>query len=163
APGEVVARSRPSIRAKLAVMAGQRRGAEARSGLHRAYVSSLLGGAVLAVAWLVPETASSALFGWMAALLLVYGARVARAYLPLYGAGLVGHLVGFHWVYQTVRVFGGFGPPAAAVIFGLFVVLGALQFLLFVLIHHHLDAVFDRLAIRSATAVVLAELLMPRL
>ncbi len=163
APGEMVNSSRPSTRAKHAALMGLRSGAKARTGVHLADVSSVLGGGVLAVAWLVPETASGALLGWVAALLLVYGVRGRRAYLPTYCAGLVGHLVGFHWVYQTVRVFGGFGPPAAALIFGLFVMLGALQFLLFALIHHRLDPVFDRLAIRSATAVVLSELLMPRL
>ena len=93
----------------------------------------------------------------------MYAVRARRAYLPLYCAGLVGHLVGFHWVYQTVRVFGGFGPPAAAAVFAIFVVTGALQFLLFALIHHHLDPAFDALALRSATAVALSELLMPRL
>jgi apolipoprotein N-acyltransferase len=163
---EAVPLTRPSTaRVNLAdtTAARVRRRAKARSGLQHAHVSSLLGGGMLAIAWLLPETAAGALLGWISALLLVYGARAARAYLPMYGAGVVGHLVGFHWVYQTVRVFGGFGPPAAAVIFVLFVLLGALQFLLFVLIHHHLDAIFERLAIRSATAVVLAELLMPRL
>lgn len=38
-----------------------------------------------------------------------------------------------------------------------------LQFLLFALIHHFLDSAFDALALRSATAVALSELLMPRL
>ncbi len=115
------------------------------------------------MAWLVPETGWSALLGWMAALLLVCGVRAGRAYFAVYCAGLVGHIVGFHWVYQTVRVFGGFGPPAAGLIFALFVTLGALQFLLFAVIDRHLDPVFDALAMRSATAVVLSELLMPRL
>jgi apolipoprotein N-acyltransferase len=128
-----------------------------------AYVVAVLGGAVLAGAWLVPETALSAWLGGIAALLLVYAVRARRAYLPLYCAGLVGHLVGFHWVYQTVRVFGGFGPPASAAVFAIFVLTGALQFLLFALIHHHLDSAFDSVALRSATAVALSELLMPRL
>jgi len=122
-----------------------------------------VGGAVLGLAWLVPETVLSAWLGGIAALFLVYAVGARRAYLPLYCAGLIGHLVGFYWIYQTVRVFGGFGPPAAAVVFAIFVVTGALQFLLFALIHHHLDSVFDALALRSATAVALSELLMPRL
>ena len=155
--------SRPSIPSRRAVSTGLQDGAEPRTRTIPAAVSSVVGGGVLAIAWLVPETGWSALLGWMATLLLVYGVRAGRAYLPTYCAGLVGHVVGFHWVYQTVRVFGGFGPPAAALIFALFVVLGAVQFLLFALIDRHLDRVFDTLAIRSATAVVLSELLMPRL
>ena len=63
---------------------------------------------------------------------------------------------------RTVVVFGGFGTPGAALVFGLFAGLGALQFLAIAVIDRHLDPVFDALAIRSATAVVLAELLMPR-
>src|SRR5262249_29178601 len=57
----------------------------------------------------------------------------------------------------------GFGPPAAALVFLLFVGLGALQFLAIAMIAHHLDRVFDALALRAATAVALAELLTPRL
>jgi apolipoprotein N-acyltransferase len=154
-------RHRPSIRSKLAVQTGPRREGDTR--VLPTYVAAILGGAVLAVAWLVPETALSAWLGGIAALLLVYAVRARRAYLPLYCAGLIGHLVGFHWVYQTVRVFGGFGPPAAGMVFAIFVATGALQFLLFALIHHHLDSAFDALALRSATAVALSELLMPRL
>ena len=55
------------------------------------------------------------------------------------------------------------GSPAAGVVFALFAGLGALQFLAIAVIDRHLDRAFDALALRSATAVVLAELLMPRL
>jgi apolipoprotein N-acyltransferase len=123
----------------------------------------VLGVAVLGMAWLWPGTAWSAGLGWAAALLMAYAMRSGRAYLSAYCAGVIGHIIGFDWVYRTVTVFGGFGPPAAALVFALFVGLGALQFLAIAAIAHHLGRVFDALAIRSATAVVLAELLMPRL
>jgi apolipoprotein N-acyltransferase len=122
-----------------------------------------LGVAVLGMAWLVPETGLSALGGWVAALLMAYALRSGRSYVSAYCAGVVGHVVGFHWVYRTVIVFGGFGPPAAALVFALFAGVGALQFLAIAVIDRYLDRVFDGLALRSATAVVLAELLMPRL
>jgi apolipoprotein N-acyltransferase len=154
-------RHRPSIRTRPSIQGAP--GVEEKSRARPAYVASLLGGTVLALAWLVPETVLSAWLGGISALLLVYAIRARRAYLPLYCAGIVGHAVGFHWVYQTVRVFGGFGPPGSALVFAIFVVTGALQFLLFALIHHHLTPAFDALALRSATAVALAELLMPRL
>jgi apolipoprotein N-acyltransferase len=115
------------------------------------------------MAWLVPETWLSAAGGWLAALLMAYAMRSGRSYLSAYCAGLVGHVIGFHWVYGTVMVFGGFGPPAAALVFALFAGLGALQFLAIAVIDRHLDRIFDTLALRSATAVVLAELLTPRL
>jgi hypothetical protein len=50
-----------------------------------------------------------------------------------------------------------------ALIFGLFVALGALLLLVFALVHHQLPAAFDALALRSATAVAMAELLTIRL
>ena len=119
--------------------------------------------AVLGSAWLVPETASSAGLGWMAALLMTYALRTGRGLLAAYCAGVIGHIIGFHWVFDTVMVFGGFGIPGAALVFALFAGLGALQFLAIALIDHHLHRAFDALALRSATAVVLAELLVPRL
>jgi apolipoprotein N-acyltransferase len=129
----------------------------------RTTVGWILGVAVLGMAWLWPGTAWSAGLGWAAALLMAYALRSGRAYFPAYCAGVIGHIIGFHWVYRTVAVFGGFGPPAAALVLALFVGLGALQFLAIAVIAHHLGRVFDALALRSATAVVLAELLTPRL
>jgi apolipoprotein N-acyltransferase len=122
----------------------------------------MLGVAVLGTAWLVPETVWSAMLGWVAALLMAYALRSGRGFLAAYVAGIIGHIVGFHWVYRTVSVFGNFGPAAAGLVFGLFAGLGALQFLAIAVIDRCLHRVFDTLALRSATAVVLAELLTPR-
>ena len=90
--------------------------AGARDGNSRLVTSLAWNGgvAVLGMAWLVPETWLSAVGGWVAALLMTYALRSGRSYLSAYFAGLVGHVIGFHWVYRTVIVFGGFGPPAAA-------------------------------------------------
>src|SRR4051794_20726515 len=140
---------------------GSRPGAGARS--LRVSLASPLGGIVLAAAWLVPETVASAVLGWFAACLLVIALRSGRAYLPFYGCGLVGHLLGFYWVFGTVSTFGGFGAVPAALIFALFVATGAVQFLLIALVHHQLDGPFDALALRSATAVVISELVTVRL
>jgi apolipoprotein N-acyltransferase len=122
-----------------------------------------LGLAVFGMAWLVPETGSSAILGWTGALLLVYALRSGAGYLAAYGAGLFGHVVGFHWLYRTVVVFGGCGPLTAGLIFVLFVALGALAFPAIAVIDRWLDRSLDVLALRSATAVVLVELLLPRL
>jgi|GEM_PF-193141 len=129
----------------------------------RVYLAAVLGGTVSASAWLVPGTGISAALGWVAALLLVYTVRARRAYLPAFGAGVVGHLIGFYWVAGTVSAFGGFSLLVSTLIFTLFVALGALLFLVFALVHHQLPAAFDALALRSATAVVMAELLTIRL
>jgi apolipoprotein N-acyltransferase len=133
-------------------------GATARSGL-----AAPLGGAALAAAWLVPETVACALLGWVAAILMAFAVRARRAYLPAYCAGLVGHALGFYWVYGTVSAFGGFGAVPSALIFALFVSLGALQFLLFAVLHHNLGPLHDALALRAPTAWVLSELVSFRL
>ncbi|WP_406700894.1 apolipoprotein N-acyltransferase [Singulisphaera sp. Ch08] len=140
----------------------QSEGAGTASAL-RVYLTAVLGGAASACAWLVPGTGFSAVLGWIAVLLLVYTVRARRAYLPAFAAGLVGHLIGFYWVAGTVSAFGGFGSLTSALIFSLFVALGALLFLVYALVHHQLPAAFDALALRSATAIVIAELLTIRL
>src|SRR5579883_403870 len=71
------------------------RGRDTRSGW-AASVGWILGVAVLGVAWLFPETGWSAGLGWLSALLIAYALRCGRAYLAAYGAGVVGHAIGFH-------------------------------------------------------------------
>lgn len=126
-------------------------------------IAWVLGLVVFGIAWLVPETGSSAILGWTGALLLVYALRSGSGLLAAYSAGLIGHVIGFHWVYRTVIVFGGLGPLSAGLIFVLFVAIGALAFPAIALFDRCLDRRLDVLAMRSATAVVLLELLMPRL
>jgi apolipoprotein N-acyltransferase len=126
-------------------------------------MAALLGGATIGGAWLCTETAASAALGWVAVALLVSALRSRRAYLAAYLGGVVGHVVGFYWVYSTVVTFGGFGALVAGAVFGLFVATGALQFLLIAVVDHALGRGLDRLALRAATAVVASELLMPRL
>jgi apolipoprotein N-acyltransferase len=133
------------------------------TSVRAAWLAWILGLVVLGIAWLVPETGSSAILGWTGALLLAYALRCGSGYLAAYIAGVIGHVIGFHWVYRTVIVFGGFGPLLAGLIFVVFVALGALAFVAIAVIDRCLDRGLDVLALRSATAVVLVELLLPRL
>jgi apolipoprotein N-acyltransferase len=94
---------------------------------------------------------------------MVVTVRARRSCLAAYACGLAGHVVGFHWVYETVSVFGGFGVLPSALVFALFVASGALQFLLFAVVHRHLGSGLDRFALRAPVAWVLAELVTPRL
>src|SRR4051812_48153248 len=78
-------------------------GAHAAAGtrtLH-VYLSSLLSGAAISVAWWLPETVASALLGWVAASLLIFAIRARRAYLPAYCCGLVCCSLGFYWIGGT--------------------------------------------------------------
>ena len=108
-------------------------------------LTAVTSGLAISSAWLVPETAASALLGWIGSLLLIYTVRARRAYLPAYGCGLVVNTVGFYWIYRTVSVFGGYGALASALIFAGFVLWGALLFLVFAFIHHNLGPFVDRL------------------
>jgi apolipoprotein N-acyltransferase len=127
------------------------------------YLAAITSALVHAAAWLIPGTVASALFGWLGASLLVYTVRARRAYLPAYCCGVIGHAVAFYWVYSTVAVFGRFGVLASASIFAIFVFWGALLLAVFAVVHHNLGRIFDNLALRSPIAVVVAELVSPRL
>ncbi len=118
---------------------------------------------VLGLAWLVPETLLAAGLAWVAALAMVFALRSGRGYSAAYVGGVVGHIIAFHWVFSTVAAFGGFPVVGSAAVFALFVASAALQFPAVALIHRQLPGSFDALALRAPTAVVLAELLIPRL
>lgn len=128
-----------------------------------ASVGWVVGVTVLGLAWLVPETVLAAGLAWVAALAMVFALRSGRGYLAAYAGGVIGHIIAFHWVFSTVAAFGGFPVVGSAAVFALFVASAALQFPAVALIHRHLPGSFDALALRAPTAVVLAELLIPRL
>jgi apolipoprotein N-acyltransferase len=128
-----------------------------------AYATALAGGIACALAWLVTETVAGALLAWISAGLLVVTFRRRRAYRAAYCCGLVVHAVAFYWVFGTVARFGGLGPVVASVAFALFVITGALQFLLFAWIHHNLGPRLDTFALRAPISAVLSEFLMIRI
>ena len=123
-----------------------------------------MGVAVLGMAWLVPETGSSAGLGWVAALLMAYALRSGRGYLRgvLSPGSSATSSASTGSIGRSSSSAASGGRPRRLV-FALFAGLGALQFLAIAVIDRHLDRIFDALALRSATAVVLAELLTPRL
>jgi apolipoprotein N-acyltransferase len=144
-----------------ALASAQRPGAGGSTAI--VYLTAVAGGVAIALGWLVPETAASALLGWLGAFLLIYSVRARRAYVPAYCCGLALHVVGFYWIYQTVAVFGDFGALASALIFTGFVATGALMFSVFAFVHHNLGPGLDRFALRSPIAMVVAELVTIRL
>jgi apolipoprotein N-acyltransferase len=127
------------------------------------YGASLSSGLAFSVAWLVTETIASAILGWLAAALLISSVRARRTYRPAYCCGLVVYAVGFYWIYGTVARFGGYGLVVSGLIFALYVASGALFFLVFAWTHHNLGPRFDAFALRSPTAIVVAELATIRL
>ncbi len=140
--------------------------ASSKSPLSRSlvvYLTALGGGIVTACAWLIPETVASAALGWVAAALLIYSLRLRADCLPVYLGGAVGHAIAFYWVFPTVATFGGFGFIVSGLIFGVFVVTGALLFFVFSFFHRHLPPFVDRFALRAPISIAIAELLTIRL
>ena len=113
-----------------------------------AYLAATCGGTAIALAWWAPGTSTGTLLGWIAAALLIFAIRAGRSYLPAYCCGLACYGLGFYWIFGTVSAFGGFGAVSAALIFALFVALGAVQFLAFAFLHHNLGPAFDACGLR---------------
>ena len=83
--------------------------------------------------------------------------------MPAYLCGLVVYAVGFYWIYDTVAAFGGFGPIVSGLIFALYVMSGAILFVVFAWAYHNLGPTLDAFALRSPIAIVVAELITVRL
>ena len=91
----------------------------------------LLSAILLAAAFLVPETHSSAVAGIASAAVLAYANRSGSVSLwNFFWFGTALHAIAFYWLPQTVAFFGGFPYPAALAVFALFCITGALQFVL---------------------------------
>ena len=127
------------------------------------YAAAIVGGSAFSLAWLMTETAASAVLGWVSAALLVLSVRTHRAFGPAYLCGLVVYGVSFYWMYTTIAAFGGFGPIISGAIFALYVLSGAVFFVVFAWVHHNLGRRFDAFALRSPVAIVVAELITVRL
>jgi apolipoprotein N-acyltransferase len=154
-------RRRANVKPTVVVAQGQQTSGDSRMRL--VYAASVVSGLAFSVAWLITETIASAILGWVAATLLVYSVRARRAYRPAYYCGLVVYVVSFYWIYGTIARFGGYGPAVSGLIFALYVASGALFFLVFAWTHHNLGTTFDAFALRSPTAIVVAELITIRL
>ncbi len=87
----------------------------------------VLAGAVLGVGFLLPGTYYSAILIWIAALLLYKSAADRPLQGPLL-CGVVAHLVGFHWIAETVSRFGGLPWIAGIALLFLFAVAHAAYF-----------------------------------
>jgi apolipoprotein N-acyltransferase len=129
----------------------------------RAYGAAVVAGFAISIAWLVTETIMSAVLGWIAAVFLVLMLRSQKSYWPAYCCGLLVYAVGFYWIFDTIAIFGGFGPVIAGLIFLAYIASGAIMFPVFAWVHHRLGRRFDAFALKAPTAMVVAELVTVRL
>ncbi|RMG41680.1 MAG: apolipoprotein N-acyltransferase [Candidatus Dadabacteria bacterium] len=131
-----------------------------KSGLSSLLLSTLFMG----IAWWLPGSVLSAVFGWLSSIMLVSGTRkTSGAYLPLYLAGVLFQPLGFYWLFHTISDFGGFGVLPTTLIFLLYAVLSAVQWLIFAFFWRNLPQKFDFLLIRTATAWTISEFISIRI
>lgn len=156
-------RSRRDRLAKPTAVVSQSKFAGADTRTRLVYATSIASGLAFSTAWLMTETITSAVLGWLAAALLIYSVRAQRLYRPAYCCGLVVYLVSFYWIYGTIERFGGYGVVISGAIFAAYVASGALFFLVFAWTHHNLSPGLDSLALRAPMAIVVAELVTIRL
>ncbi len=130
----------------------------------KAYILAIGAALALSFSWFIPGSDTAVILGWCASLSLLLLIRTrTRRYLPAFACGVLVNIFGFYWLFPTIKTFGGFPPEVAGLLFGLFVIISALQIVLFVLFHNHLPAFFHRSATATATAWVLAECLSVRI
>ena len=124
----------------------------------KAYLWALTSGLLMALAWESPGTGWSAVLGWASSLALVGAVLHPRAsYKTLYSAGVVQTVLGFYWLFDTIRLFGGFPWYAAAAVFALFVLVSACQNLVFLFVYRRLPPLLSRVGVGVAVAWVCSE------
>ena len=128
------------------------------------YIYALLSALCVGAAWLYPSGALCAALGWLGIglfVLMLHSSK--RPYLSAYLSGIVTNCLGFYWLTGTISEFGGFGIPAALLIFAGFVLFSALQYLICVFLYLHLPASLDRFALRAAASWSASEFLSVRI
>lgn len=126
-------------------------------------ILALVTGLLLGLAWLYPTTLLSAGLGWLGAIAVVMILRQTPRLWPLYCAGVIVQILGFSWLLETIRAFGGFPLFVAVPIFALFVFLSALQFLIVPFVYRALPATLDYFSLRAPCAWLCGEMLAVRI
>lgn len=130
------------------------------------FLAPVIGSILLASGWWFPGGAWCAVSGFLAAWAFTHALlseTPTRRYMPFYMGGVVTNCAGFYWLYSTISVFGGFSFYAALPIFGLFLVLSAVQFLIVVLVVNNLPKRLERWALITPIGWVTAEVLSVRI
>jgi apolipoprotein N-acyltransferase len=124
----------------------------------KAYLWALTSGLLMALAWWQPGSSFGALLGWASSLALVGAVLHPQcSYKTIYAAGVVQTLLGFYWLFDTIRLFGGFPWYAAGAVFALFVAVSALQNVVFLFVYRRLPDMLSRAGLAVAIAWVCSE------
>ena len=132
-----------------------------RTLLNRAFSALLLPVAcalAYATAWQCDIGIAAAILGWIAVILSVCLVqedkhRIKQSLL----CGCLVYLLGFFWLYGTIKDFGGFPVFVAAPIFALFIAGSALQFVLYSVFYRFAPTAIKKCGIAEALAWITAE------
>lgn len=124
---------------------------------------ALAAGTTFGLAWWIPGTAGCAVMAWIAALFLCALVRRYPLYRFAYLVGVTLYILGFYWLAGTIRDFGGFPLGGALLVFGLFVIISALQLCAFLFLFKNLPDPFERYALRIACAWTVSEFVVFRI
>src|SRR5678816_3291659 len=96
--------------------------------MSRIILGAFLSAILLAAPFLAPLLFPLAWLAFVPLFWAITRAKNLRAAV-FYGwlAGFVAHLVGFHWLVYTIKVFGGFSYPISTVVFLIYAALQGLQ------------------------------------
>jgi len=118
---------------------------------------SIIAAITLVAAWWYPGSSLCAALGWSAATLFHVALRNPNGRLRrMFFAGILTYIGGFYWLFSTISDFGGFPLIPALVIFALFVVGSAVQFLVWAFSWSYLPAFLSRMGMRTAVAWLVA-------
>jgi apolipoprotein N-acyltransferase len=129
------------------------------------YFWYLVSGLLLSGASLVPETSRSAVGAVFSIIVLTTVSRICGIKKSKwFFLGVVFHLVAFYWLMQTIETFGGFPQWIAFLLFLLFVLTAALQFVLVAWLFLKINrGLLQKLMLSLPIAWVIPELIFPRL
>ncbi|MCC6954745.1 MAG: apolipoprotein N-acyltransferase [Deltaproteobacteria bacterium] len=97
-------------------------------------------GILVGCGFLFPETATSAVCGLAGAAPLVAMCRARTSLRGVFVFGFFLSAFGFYWIPYTIKTFGGFSSGMASLLYALFCVANALQFVLFGVLYRRLRA-----------------------
>ena len=119
----------------------------------------------LSVAFLVPETVSSAILGWVGVFLLLYAVRESeRPVSGMFLFGVILNILGFYWLPDTLSYFGGFPYVVSLLLCLLYAVVASLQFALCGWIYRWLRRTnFERFALAFPLAWLTCDLMVPQI
>lgn len=129
----------------------------------------LLSGSLIGLSWFFPLTKTGALlacagfFSFLGVVRRIRSLNERGSYRTILLAGMVAHLFGFYWIFNTIRDFGHFPILGAAAVFLLFIAISSLQFPLFLFVYTTLPKALDRAHLRAPLAWISVELLAIRI